>query len=375
MQVRVLHFVGNLSLRNGIASVVMNYYRQIDRTKIQFDFMIYDNIENSYSDEVTGMGGNIYLIPKLGIGSFLNVYKHLKKFFIENAHKYSIIHLHVLQYGFIFLPIAKRYGIKNRIIHAHSTKYSVSFFKSIRNWLMCLTLVKNANYYFACSKAAGKFLFGDIICKSDKFYLMKNAIDFDKFRYNQQIREKTREKLRIENKLVIGHVGRFSNEKNHTFLIDVFKELHSKYTNSVLLLVGDGILRVEIEKKVNKLGLSNSVVFTGTRNDVSDLLQAMDIFVFPSKFEGLGIVAVEAQASGLKTIVSDKVPEEVGFTNLFFSIELKKSAVEWANEIYKLKEYYRHDITKELEKSDYMINLAALSLTNRYFSMILETTL
>ena len=213
-----------------------------------------------------------------------------------------------------------------------------------------------SDYFFACSEAAGKWLFGNKVCKSKNYFIMNNAINTKEFIYNESIRLKKRQEFNIQNKLVIGHIGKILSQKNHNFLIDIFKDLNSKNKNAVLMLVGDGELKPLIKRKVDSLGLNEYVIFTGVRSDIPMLLQAMDVFVFPSIHEGLPVTLVEAQASGLPCFISDNITTEVMITNSVKRISLKKSPEEWTKEIFSsLKRHQRRNMSSEIIRAGYDI--------------------
>lgn len=226
-----------------------------------------------------------------------------------------------------------------------------------------------ADYLIACSKYAGEWLFGKNACKSDKFLVLNNAIDSKEFLFNGDTRIKKRKELNINNRFVVGHVGRFDSPKNHDLLIDIFKVVHDKNNNSLLLLVGDGELRNQIEKKVDGLGLNDSVIFTGVRSDISDLMQVMDVLVFPSLYEGLPVTLIEAQASGLPCIISDNISEEVKITELVKFISIDNNVNIWANEIAKyFNNSTRRNTYQDIAKARYDIELVASEYQNFYIS-------
>ena len=217
---------------------------------------------------------------------------------------------------------------------------------------------RTADCFFACSIPAGKWLFGKKVVNSNRFKVLKNAIDTKKYTFDYEKRIRIRNEFGItEDAFVVGHVGRFVDVKNHTFLIDIFKEITNKNNNAILLLVGEGELKASIKNKAISLGLSNKVVFTGLRDDIPNILSAMDVFVFPSLFEGLGIVAVEAQAAGLHTICADTIPSEARITDLFHYISLNEPAEKWADSIKKYDNgYKRENMQNEIVKAGYDID-------------------
>lgn len=354
-------YVGMSSDLGGIEAFVMNYYRNIDRNKVQIDFLKFEkNI--CFEEEILAGGGNVYQLPPRKFG--LKYYYSLIKFF--KAHKdYSYVHIHLNTCSSIApVVIAKLFGAKV-IAHSHNEWKGNAKITKLLHYINKPILSKISNYKFACSDVAGKWLFE----KNDEYITVKNAIEAEGYVYNTEVRKEKRKELDISEDFVIGHIGRFTYQKNHEFLLEVFKAVCDKNKNSKLLLIGTGELREEIKKRVVSMGLKNNVIFTGIRSDIPDLLQAMDVFVFPSNFEGLGIVAVEAQAAGLKCIVSDRIPKEAFVTDLIEEVSLKQTKDIWAAEILKLNNRYERTNTyKEISEAGYDIKSSALWLENFYIN-------
>lgn len=350
--IRVLHVLGALN-RGGAETVVMNLYRNIDRNKLQFDFIIHTEDDCDYSDEIKSLGGKIYSIPKY-TGKNHFQYKNAWKVFFRDHGEYKLIHGHVRSTASIYLKIAKDYGLTT-ISHSHSTSSGKGLSASIKDTLQ-YPIRHIADYLFACSRPAGIWLFGKKACQKENFYVLNNAIDAKKFIFNKDARINIRKEFSVENKIVIGHVGRFSSEKNHTFLIEVFEKIYNKNKNTILMLVGTGGMLPQIKNKVSELGLTDGVIFTGVRPDIPELLHAMDVFVFPSLFEGLGMVAIEAQASGLNCVVADTIPNEAFITDLIKSVPLSSSVDIWANKILGYSAgYERRDTYDEICNKGYDI--------------------
>lgn len=300
---RVLYVNGGLMHRGGIESFMMNYYKNIDRNKVQFDFVVHGYGKGEYDDEIKAMGGKIYHLPIKSKHPLKYKYE-LKKLFKNTDYK--IIHSHLDAMSAWILKEAKNYGIPVRIAHSHNTQHlTTNKIKFAVNEYARKNINKYANYRCACSKEAALWLFGT----EDVVYI-KNAIDIDKFIYDEETRNKIRGELGIGNELVIGHIGRFDYQKNHEFLINAFKMVVDNQKDAKLVCVGDGFLRTDIEKQINELGLRNNVILMGVCEDVYRILNSFDVFALPSRFEGLGIVLVEAQANGLKCLASDAVPKE-----------------------------------------------------------------
>lgn len=355
--IRVLQVVTYMG-RGGLETMLMNYYRNIDRDKVQFDFLTHRDERWDYDNEIESLGGKIYHLPKLNpfSKSYLNA---LDKFF--NEHKeYQIVHCHQDCLSGVVLKVAKKNGVKFTIAHSHNAnqdknlKYLIKLFEKRK-------IPKYADKLFACGNEAGRWMFN-----TDNFEVLNNAIDTDLYTYNKEKADKVKKEFSIENKFVVGHVGRFNYPKNHKFIIDVFNEVQKVKEDSVLMLVGDGDLRAEIEQKVRDLGLSDKVIFTGVRSDVNDLMHGMDVFLFPSLYEGLGIVLIEAQAAGLKCIISENIPKDGVLTNDVTSISLNQSPAVWANEILKYQEYKRANNKEIIKKVNYDIKNNAKTLEHFY---------
>ena len=244
---------------------------------------------------------------------------------------YKIVHSHINTLSVFSLFAAKCAGIPTRIAHSHSTTNKREWKKNLLKQVLRPFSKLFATDYMACSELAGRWLFGNKTFDKGEVYILNNAIELDKFAYNEKYRKKHRKELGIsEDTLVIGHVGRFVEQKNHRFLIDIFNEVHKKNKNSVLLLVGQGPLEEEIKEKVNKLGLTSSVKFLGQRSDVNELYSTMDVFLFPSLYEGLGMALIEAQVAGCKCIASDVIPTDAKITNNLIFLNLMDSSEFWA---------------------------------------------
>jgi len=350
--IRILQIFSIMN-RGGSESLVMNLCRSIDRSKIQFDFLINREEKGAYDDEILELGGKIYYIPHMSKVGHFKYIKELKSFFL-NHKEYRIIHSHLNTWSGVIFIVAKKIGIPIRIAHSHASYPHYPFFEMLYKQYSKSLISRNATHYFACSKAAGKWLFGSKKVKNGGVVIFNNAIDAKKFSYNENIRNKYRAELNLVGKFVVGNVGNFSLPKNHEFLIKIFIELYKRNKNTVLLLIGNGKLIYKIQEKVKKLDLKNSVKFLGTRSDIPDLLQAMDVFLFPSLYEGLPLTLVEAQAAGLKIIASDTITEEIKLTDLIDFISLKKPSVYWAEKVLKYADgYERKNTYKEICNTGY----------------------
>lgn len=331
--IRVAHIIGKW-LGGGVESVVMNYYRHIDKTKVQFDFICDEDSTDIPFEEIDQLGGRVVLIPPYQ--RVVQYHKCLKKVFRENH--YQIVHSHINALSVFPLFAAKCAKVPVRVAHSHSTTNKREWKKNILKQILRPFSKIFANNYFCCSELAGRWLFGNRTYDKGQVYLLKNAIETDKFIYNEQLRKKKRAALNIsENTLVIGHIGRFVAQKNHTFLLDVFCEFQKNNKNSLLLLVGQGPLLEEMKEKAAALEITDHIMFLGQREDVHELYQVMDLFLLPSLYEGLGMVLIEAQVAGLPCLASENVPTEVQISNQVTFLPLGYLE-EWSRKILKEKE-------------------------------------
>ena len=355
--IRVLQ-VATIMNRGGLETMLMNYYRKLDKDKIQFDFIVHREERGDYDDEIEKMGGKIYRMPAIRPGNYRKYFKRLDEFFKQHT-EYKVVHSHINENSGFIAKYAKKYNVPCRISHSHQSDLKIDYKYPFR--LYGRMYLKDSTDFFACGERAGKWLFG----YRENITILNNAVDTEQFKYNEEIRNNIRKELNIENKLVIGHVGRFQPQKNHTFLVETFNEIYKKNNNAILLLIGTGELCKEIEKKVELLGLTSAVKFLGLRTDISDLMQAMDIFLFPSLFEGLPVVLVEAQASGLPCITSTGVTEESNITENITFIDLKEDATLWAEKILNTN-INKKDTREILIKNGYDSTTNVKWLTNFY---------
>lgn len=370
MCLRILHVIGIMS-RGGAETLLMNLYRNINREQIQFDFAVHSSQTGTYDDEIRLMGGKIIYFPHYN-GRNHFIYKKKWELFLQNHPEYLIIHGHLRSTAAIYLNIAKQYG-RITIAHSHSTSSRGNYLNKLVKCFMQFPIRHIADYFFACSNLAGIWLFGQKVCAGSRFYILNNAIDSEKFIFSEEIRNKVRKEFNIENTFVIGHVGNFDCTKNHSFIIDIFEAISHKYKESSLVLIGGG--SPELIKKIKKAacqkGLRESIRFLGIRNDVNELLNAFDVFLFPSIHEGLGIAAVEAQANGLKCVLSDRIPSEVKMSENLEFLSLKSSSDFWAEQILVYKDgYIRKNMQETIKQAGYDISYTALWLTNFYLNII-----
>lgn len=331
----------------GIEAYLMNYFRRFDKDEIVFDFVTdFSNI--AYEDEIKALGGRIYHIPARR-ESLLKHMLGIRKIVSENG--YDTVYYNILSASAVF-SLLGLFGKRNVKIITHSHNNSVGNMKvhlALRPILNMMTDVR-----LACSREAAEFMFGEKYSDSTK--VINNAIELENYKYSEEIRAEVRKEFGIEDKFVVGHVGRLCYQKNTLFLLDIFNEILKKDENSVLLLVGNGEDREAVEAKIKALGMEESVIMTGVRPDVARLMQSMDVFLFPSRFEGLGIVLIEAQAAGLKAFTSkDVVPLTAKATDLLEYISLEKSPEEWAEAVLSFKSYERKDVSDIIKGTDYDI--------------------
>ena len=354
----------------------MNYYKNIDRTKIQFDFIIdNDSTNTQYYDQIRKLGGEIIFCPPY---QHLHQYnKFLYKLFKEK--EYKIVHSNINTLSVFPLRIAKKAGVPIRIAHSHSTSNPKEKQKNFIKNLLRQFSKKYANVYFSCSELAGRYLFGNKVFNEGKVIIINNAIDIEKFKYNEEIRKSKRNEIaqRYPNSkinddtLIIGNMGRMVAQKNQSFLIDIFDEVHKLNENSVLLIIGQGPLKEMLQDKVQGLNLQSNVLFLGQRQDANEIYQAMDVFCLPSLYEGLPVVGVEAQANGLLCVFSDTMTRETKALDTTRFISINESAGKWANIILKdYKNYERKDTEKEMTEKNFNIKVEAEKLEKEYVKLI-----
>lgn len=337
--IRVLNLFTIMN-RGGAETMVMNYYRKIDKTKVQFDFMVHRQERGAYDDEIEAMGGRIFRMCPIYPQNLFR-YKRLLREFFDQHPEYKILHSHMSELGYFAFREAVRHHVPVRICHAHNVpvfRYETlkERVKRIPREILIRLMRTCSTDYFACSKEAGLWLFGK--SNENKIVILRNAIDLSLYSYVPSLDLSVRRQYDWEDKFIIGHVGRFSPQKNHVFLIDIFDAIQKEVPNSILVLVGDGELRSIIERKVNNLKLTDKVFFLGVQSELYKIYQCFDVFLFPSLYEGFGNVLVEAQACGVQCFTSEKVvPGYACISPLLHYISLNKSALEWKDEILNYK--------------------------------------
>lgn len=365
--IRVLHVLGTTNL-GGAESRIMELYRNMDREKVQFDFLVHTDKEGHYSAEIRELGGKIYSVPRFNVKNYHAYRNALVRFFAEN-HDYAAVHGHMTSTASIYLPIAKKAGVPVTIAHARSAGVDKGV-KGLVTKVIRLPLKKRADYLFTCSEEAGVAVYGKKAVRQGNVWTIPNAIDTERFRFNSSVKEKMLAELGLSNKFVIGHVGRFGFMKNHAYLIKVFYELCIMHDDVALVLIGKGELEEEIKQKVQDLGVGEKVFFLGTRANVEDYYQAFDYFVFPSVFEGLPGSVAEAQAAGLHCLVSDKVTREAALTDLAVYRSIDEPPIEWAKEIQKNAKdaMIRRDTRQEIIDKGFDVRIQAKQMAEFYLT-------
>ncbi len=359
---RVLQCVNNMH-RAGLETMLMNYYRSIDRTKVQFDFLTHRKERSDYDDEIEALGGRIYRAPRLYPQNYPAYFRYMKDFFREHP-EYKIVHSHIDAMSYLPLLAAQKANVPVRIAHSHNTGIDRDFKYPLKQYFRC-RLGGVATHCLACGSEAGAFLFRD-----RDFLVIPNAVDASKFRYNKMVRQQKREELGISERFAVGHIGRMSYQKNHEFLLQVFAKLLEKRPDSILLLVGSGEKEQELKNKAADLGIASDVRFLGSRSDVHELYQAMDVFVMPSHFEGIPLVGIEAQFAGLPCLFSDGVPQEVCFGKHCQFRSLSDPMSQWVEDICSLMTEAERG--SHIECSPYDIKTAAVHLQRLYEDLAKE---
>lgn len=340
--IRIVHNIASLHL-GGSQAFVMNMYRNIDRSKVQFDFVVTPETKEGFYDEITNFGGKIFSCPRYKGTNHIQYNKWWDDFFNEHP-EYKVIHGHVRSTASIYLKIAKRHGLVT-IAHSHSTSNGNGISAIVKR-IMQLPIRKQADYLFACSDKAGKWLYGEKAITQQNYYMIPNGVDLKRFEFDVNKRNQMRMTLGIKkDMMILGHIGRLSTPKNHKFLLNVFNKYHKINSNSKLLLVGDGELFDCIKEHIDKLNISDAVIMTGSKQNTEDYYQVMDIFVFPSLWEGLPVSVVEAQANGLQCLISDVITHDVDLTDLIQYLPLDEEL--WLGAIVEAHKKKRMGLTNE----------------------------
>ena len=359
--IRILQVVTHMD-RGGLETMLMNYYRHMDRSRVQFDFLTHREYDGDYGEEIRQLGGKLYHMPVLNPFS-LGYRKTLGNFFDDHP-EYKIVHVHQDCLSGVILHVAKDHGVPVRIAHSHNANQQKDFKYPIK-LLFRNFIPKYATKLMSCGEDAGRWMF-----RGDSFEILSNAIPAADYSFNEEQKRIQREKWGIHpHELFVGHVGNFTLQKNHLFLLDIFNEIQ-KRTPAKLMLVGEKCNRIDIEDKIRRLGFEEKAILTGVRSDVADLMQAMDVFVFPSLHEGLPLTMVEAQASGLPCLISDKVPIECKMTEAVQQLPLTDSPVIWADKAIAAAKMPRKNTYEEIRAAGYDIVENAKRLQKMYEEMM-----
>lgn len=369
--IRILQIVGRMD-RGGIETMVMNLYRHIDRSKVQFDFLAHYGREAAYNDEIRALGGRIYEMPALKdekhvyYWRFFSYIKALNHFFQEHP-EYQIIHGHMTNTASIYMPIARKYGVSCLISHSHNTKAKPGL-PGLATTLLQKSVCRYATDFFACSKAAAHWFYPESLISSGRVHVVPNAVDALRFRYNPEKRLQLRRQLNLEDKLTVICVARFRPEKNQAFLIDVLREMLKFRNDTVFVFAGDGPCEDTVKRKVRELHLEEHTRFLGMRADIPDLLSAADAFVLPSLWEGLPVTVIEAQANGLHCTVTEGLTEEMNALGMVNYISLKHPPAKWARALLDAAARTHCDTYGAMRASGYDINTTAPWLQEFYLN-------
>ena len=372
--IKILYALNGSFAKGGTEAVVMNYYNNIDKSKFQIDFLLHVDSTDCLDDEIytylRDQGSKIFCVTPRGTSYRKN---KLEMNLIIQKHKYDIVHSHMDVAGAFFLASAKKNGVKIRVSHSHNTSNQLvvrdlkSFTHSLILFYAKLKLRYLATHLIACSREAGIWLYGKKNYEKKRIRILNNAIDTQKFKYSESIRNSIRTQLGLKDEFIIGHIGRFETQKNHIFLIDIFEEIVKKEPSAFLILIGTGSLESTIINYVKSKQLSDRVLFYGTTNASNEMFQIFDVFALPSLFEGLPVVAIEAQAAGLKCIVSDTISKDVKLTDNLEFVHLESSTQVWAKKILEYKDgYFRNDVSLEIASKGYDIKTNATVLSQFY---------
>lgn len=365
--IRILQSVSNMD-RAGLETMLMNYYRHIDRTKVQFDFIVNKPKPGNYDNEIREMGGRIFLSPGLSPLKYPKYLKFVREI-VKKDDRIKIVHAHNEAMGFYALSGAKKAGVKVRIAHAHNTQIIRDYKWPLK--MVCKRLLPMAaTDIWGCGRDAGIYYFGKKRW-AERGVIIRNAIETQRFAFDSSVRDKMRAEHGLKGKTILGHVGRFNLQKNHDRLLDIFASYQKKTPESVLVLVGEGELEAEVREKAEKLGLADKVMFAGLQKNVNEWYQMMDVFLLPSLFEGLPVVGVEAQASGLPCVFSDRVTDEVALSEQVIRLPLEESNEKWAEAIEELVKNKKDRKQGEelVRQAGYDIDIEAERLQNLYLSM------
>lgn len=363
--IRILHMIPSF-YHGGEQAMIMNIYEKIDRNIIQFDFICDHEEYDGLKDKAIELGAKIYFVPSFKLTNIREIKKAWEKFFCEHK-EYKILHVHERGYVSIFVKIAKKHGVKV-ICHSHNTSNGNTI-KGLIKTILQKSIRYNADYFFACSLEAGKWLFGNKIVNNKRYHILNNAIDTDKFVFNEKIREEYRKKYNIDNKKVFIQIGRLTKQKNYLFTLDVFNKYIKTNKQSKLFIIGDGELKQVILNKINEYGIKEYIEILDHRNDINCLLQMADYYIMPSLWEGLSVATIEAQASGISLLLSDKVDKNCSITNLCKFLPLDTNI--WLDNMSK-EPIKRENKKQDIINSGFDINETVKWLQEYYLNLYNE---
>lgn len=364
--IRLLQVLPALNICGGIESYAMNYYRHMDKSLVQSDFITHTDLECSFKDEIEAMGGRVFQFPVFSIKKLKPLLSRIDNFLKENRNKYDIIHCHMANAAVFYFYLAKRYGYNIRILHSHQPFAADIFSHKIRNIPLLYLGNLLATHRLACAEPAGNFLFGN-----KSFTVMNNAVDVKKFSYDSSKRKVLRNALNLDDKIIIGHAGRFCAQKNQTFVLKIFEECLKLNDKLHLVFVGDGEDRPLIENVVKGKRLEEHVTFVGSVDNINEYYQAFDAFLFPSLYEGFPVVLVEAQCSGLPIIASkNHIPQEVKVNDNFHFVSLEENSKVWANKVIDALNNNRTIDLNKFEKHGLSIEYNVNQLEKYYQSLV-----
>ena len=366
-QIRILQYIGSLNI-GGSQSMIMEIYRKIDKSKIQFDFIIDRKNETLYEDEILKLGGRVYKFNSCVKGYNIIQFKKEWNNFFKKHKEYKIIHCHVRSVASIVLKIAKKYGLTT-ICHSHSTSNGKGVKSYIKRKLQ-KRIVKYADYLFACSIDSAKWLYGEKMSQTNRCIIINNAIDTGKYLYNEETRNRVRKNFNFNDKIVLGQVGRLEEVKNYNFSIDLLSELVKRNSKYMLLIIGAGSLKDVIVDKIGKLNLKNNVLLLENRNDVNELMQAMDVFLMPSLWEGLPLALVEAQAASLPCIISENISDGILVDDIVSKLSIDLID-EWVKKVEEISSTLktRNDFTEIIKSKGFDIKNNVEIISKFYLSL------
>lgn len=358
----------------GVYSFVINVMRHKKEKDLIMDFCAFEQFESQdHIKEIESLGGHVYYAGYSGNKLIKQIVCQKKLEMLVKENQYDVVHIHsdVANKLLGYAKACKKAGVNHIIVHSHSSgiDHGYRIFKEVLHRLAKVRLNGVAEVYAACSDYAAEWMYNSKLRKKSKIIIINNGIDIEKFKYDIKIRNKWRNELELDGKVVLGHVGRFDYQKNHAYLIDVFSAIEKRRQNVVLLLIGEGEGKKDIEEKVKKLGLSDKVMFLGVTNKVHELLQAMDLFLLPSHFEGLPISGVEAQAAGLPVIFSNKITREAQLTSNVRFASIEGTPEEWADYAEELIQCERKDTSQELVNKGFDNMTSIRKLESIYYKL------